>query len=323
MWQAVAASAVGNLIGGAFGSKSADKAAAAQEAASRAAIEENRRQYDINRADSAPYRQVGQAAVMRLSDLMGLGGSQPSSRSLEDIANELRASGRFSQTQNESAPYHWSVEGGVSNIGYAPTLASALAPKVDEAALMAEAQRIYSSQTQSPSADAGALNKRFTMEDFYNDPVTKAGLDFGMSEGQKAIRRMFGAQGMDRSGAAVKAATRFATDYTGTKAGESSNRFYADQDRTFNRLAGLSGTGQTAMTNTAAMGAQTAANVGNLMVGAGNARGAAAIARGNAIGGTLSNIGSALSSKFLMDSMKPQKQYTMSQPGFVLNAPDF
>jgi hypothetical protein len=61
----------------------------------------------------------------------------------------------------------------------------------------------------------GSLNRRFTMDDFEADPVNQLGLQFGLDEGSKAIRRMFGAQGMGRSGAAAKGLTRFATDYAG------------------------------------------------------------------------------------------------------------
>jgi hypothetical protein len=156
------------------------------------------------------------------------------------------------------------------------------------------------------SADFGSLNRRFTMEDFEADPVNKLGLQFGLDEGTKAIRRMFGAQGMGRSGAAVKGLTRFGTDYAGSKAAESRNRFLQDQDITFNRLAGVSGTGQTATTNTAQFGANMATNIGQNITGAANARGAAQIAGMNAIAAPFGQVGNTLSTKFLLDSMKPQ-----------------
>jgi hypothetical protein len=152
----------------------------------------------------------------------------------------------------------------------------------------------------------GSLNRRFTMDDFEADPVNQLGLQFGLDEGSKAIRRMFGAQGMGRSGAAAKGLTRFATDYAGSKAAESRSRFLQDQDITFNRLAGVSGLGQTATANTASLGAQTAANIGSNITGAGNARGAAAIAGANAYAAPFGQVGNTLSTKFLLDSMKPQ-----------------
>ena len=202
----------------------------------------------------------------------------------------------------------------------------------------------------------GLLRQRFTLEDFENDPVNKKAFEFGLSEGEKAVQRMFGARGMGRSGAAIKAATRFAEDYAGSKAGESRARFIQDQESLYNRLAGVAGTGQNASTGSAQLGAQASAQlgsmgsqnsallanmggqnaallgnlgsqnssllgnlgsqssalrgnlgaqysallsnnanvIGNNIVGAGNARGAAAIAQGNAFAGGVNNAATAL-----------------------------
>ena len=235
MFGAIAAAVGGSLVGGLLGAKGAKDAANIQADASREATEEQRRQYDISRADLAPWRGAGGEAINRIRALLGLGGD-------------------------------------------------------------------------TGAADFGSLNRRFTMEDFEADPVNKLGLQFGLDEGTKAIRRMFGAQGMGRSGSAVKGLTRFATDYTGAKAAESRNRFLQDQDVTFNRLSGVSGTGQTATTNTASLGANTAANIGANLTGAANARGAAAIAGANAYAAPFTQAGNVMSTKFLLDSMKPQQQ---------------
>jgi len=212
----IAAAVIGGgaALGGAYlSSRAASKAAGSQAEAAALATEEQRRQYDLSREDSAPWREAGGSAVSRLSQLLGLDGG------------------------------------------------------------------------------TGELNRKFTVADFMDDPVTKLGYQSGLDLGTQAIDRMAGARGGRNSGATLKALTRFGTDYTGQKAGESYNRFYGDQDRTFNRLSGVAGTGQTAMQNQNALGANYASNVGNLMTGAGNARGAAAIAQGNAWGGALQNIG--------------------------------
>jgi hypothetical protein len=119
------------------------------------------------------------------------------------------------------------------------------------------------------------------------------------------------------SGETLKALTKYATDYTGQQAGNSYNRYYGDQDRTFNRLSGVSGTGQTATTNTANFGAQTANNVGNIMTAQGNARGAAAIAGGNAISGAANNVGNWWNQQQMVNSLRGGG----SQSGF--NYPDY
>lgn len=153
--------------------------------------------------------------------------------------------------------------------------------------------------------DFGSLNRRFTIGDFNADPVNQLGLQFGLDEGSKSIRRMFGANGMGRSGAASKALTRFGTDYAGSKAAESRARFLQDQDVTFNRLSGVAGTGQTATTNVSGMGSNMATNIGNNLTGAANARGAAAIAGANSYAAPIGQIGGALQTKYLLDSMRP------------------
>jgi hypothetical protein len=51
-----------SLLSGFMGSSSADKAAKAQAAAAAAQLAESRRQYDQNRADLAPYRDIGTSA---------------------------------------------------------------------------------------------------------------------------------------------------------------------------------------------------------------------------------------------------------------------
>lgn len=63
-----------SLVSGLLGSSSSKKAAAAQQAAAEAATAEQRRQFDLMREDTAPYRQVGSASINRLGGLYGLQG---------------------------------------------------------------------------------------------------------------------------------------------------------------------------------------------------------------------------------------------------------
>jgi hypothetical protein len=58
----------GSAISGIAGSRAADEAAGAADAATRMTVEEQRRQYDQTRADFAPYREAGSAALGRLED---------------------------------------------------------------------------------------------------------------------------------------------------------------------------------------------------------------------------------------------------------------
>lgn len=59
---------LGSIAGGLFGSSGAKSAARAQAAAQQAAIDEQRRQFDLTREDMAPWRAAGEGALNRLQD---------------------------------------------------------------------------------------------------------------------------------------------------------------------------------------------------------------------------------------------------------------
>lgn len=274
----------GSLLGGIMQSDSADSAQQAQSESSAAAIAEQRRQFDQSRVDLAPWRNVGGAATNRLGYLLGLSGSEGGGgrSSSEYVMDDFLDYNRRAAPSWYQAPGPQATDAQIqfdrykSGTGWTPDEFKSLGFRD----LGAES---------GGGGGFGSLNKKFTLADFWDDPVTKASFQFGLDEGTKALSRMAGAKGNRNSGAAVKALTRFGTDYTGQKAGESYNRFYGDQDRIYNRLAGVAGTGQTAATNTAQMGQNTANNVSSLISAQGNARGAAAIAGGNAMSGGIQN----------------------------------
>lgn len=137
----------------------------------------------------------------------------------------------------------------------------------------------------------GDLTRKFTLEDFWADPVTKASYQSGLDLGTQAINRSAGARGALNSGSQLKALSRFGTDYTGQQAGASQQRFVGDQTNLYNRLAGIAGTGQTAATQTGNAAMATGTNIANMLTAQGNARGAGAIATGNLFGGAAQNIG--------------------------------
>jgi hypothetical protein len=74
------------IVGGLLGSNATRSAASGQADAARAATEEQRRQFDLTREDTRPYRETGAAA---LADLAGLRGQEPST----DAASVMREPG--------------------------------------------------------------------------------------------------------------------------------------------------------------------------------------------------------------------------------------
>lgn len=262
MWGAIASVAGSMLM-----SDSAGSASSAQAGATNSATAEQRRQYDLTRADNAPWLQSGTAANQTLAMLLGL---QPNGAgSLTDPGPApIRPSGK-PRTPDERQYVEWQAK-----------------------------KDAFDAQAARPADPRfGDLTKKFTLADFWDDPITKASYQQGLDQGTKALTNMAGARGNLNSGATLKALTRFGTDYTGNQAADSRSRFVGDQDNIYNRLAGISGTGQVAAQGIASAGQNSANNISNLLTSQGNARGAAAIAQGNAWGGGLQNIGNMISNR--------------------------
>jgi len=194
-------------------------------------------------------------------------------------------------------------------------------------------------QNQAPWLEAGKtslaeltgrlpeLTRKFTLADFWADPVTQASYQSGLDLGTQALNRSAGARSSLNSGAQLKALSRFGTDYTGQQAGASQQRFLGDQTNTYNKLAGISGTGQTAATQTGNAAMATGSNIANLLTAQGNARGAAAIAQGNIWGGAAQNVGGWWQQQQMMNRLYPPggggwNPY-QGYPGAGLAQPDF
>ena len=129
---------------------------------------------------------------------------------------------------------------------------------------------------------ADLINKPTTAADVMSDP----GYQFGLDQGQQAIDRKIAAMGGRVSGAAIKAAGRFGTNYAST------GYTAADQRRNdrLNRLAALAGIGQTATNSSAAAGTSAANNIGNLTTAQGNAAAGAQLAQGSIWGNSANQI---------------------------------
>jgi hypothetical protein len=287
---AVGAAAVG-VVGS---SMAASSAASAQIGGSKRAIAEQRRQYDLTRADNKPWMEAGTSGINRLQYLLGLdpnvGGAMTASKN-PLTASQLRAQllPKFSTTE---------TTGHRRRVDSSWRRGQKTTTTIDEAALDAEINKRLMAQAKAQAAvglsakndpEYGSLMRNFSMADFEADPVAQLGLEFGLNEGTKGINRLAAAGGGLQSGATLKALTRFGNDLGNTKANESYNRYNANRDSKFNKLAGISNVGQTATAQVGAAGSNMANNVSNNLIGAGNARAASSIAQGNALAGGISS----------------------------------
>lgn len=129
-------------------------------------------------------------------------------------------------------------------------------------------------------------NQNKLFQGFQADP----GYQFRQQEGNKALQNRQAASGGYFSGNALRAAA----DYNSGLASQEYGNYW-------NRLAGLAGVGQQANATMANVGQNTAGNVGNNMIQAGNARASGYAARGQAFGNALSNL-SNLGGEYLFTS---------------------
>ncbi len=132
---------------------------------------------------------------------------------------------------------------------------------------------------------AAENNQPVTAADAMSDP----GYQFGLQQGQQALDRKAAAGGGRVSGAALKSASEYATNYATTGY---SAAYQRRQDR-LNRLASLAGIGQTSTNASAAAGANSANAISGLLTSQGNAAGSAQLAQGNIWGNATNQLGAA------------------------------
>ena len=313
-------SAIGGAVsigGSLMQSDAADDAADAQQAAADAATAEQKRQFDILQKNQAPFLNTGTAANQRLAYLLGLnpsgGGAtgtyNSNSYNPDDVAKNLgitkqgstglRIMNTYNPGKNGDSTMGILSDGSTVRIGEGGKIGDTWGGQssnqsyssADQARIDAEIAR------QRAAADAaagnasndpayGSLTKSFGMSDYTADP----GYAFRLSEGQKALDRAAASKGGFNSGAAAKALIDYNQNMGSQEYGAAYDRYNTNQTNLYNRLAGVSGTGQTAANTLGQAGQNYANQVSSNLFGAANAQGAGSIAQANAWGTGLNNI---------------------------------
>jgi len=280
-----------SLLGGLFQSDSAGDAADAQAAASAASIAEQRRQYDLTRSDYAPYRAVGTNALRRLGALYGVGDGGGASSSgaaggmTEAQIRQMLAPQYTTTVEQPRTQFPYSPREGPDN-GIWGELAPAQ-PVVNQQGLDAAVQERMSQQGQQGGGVGGAQQ---TYNDGLDGPIQlDTGYQFGLDQGNQALDRKIAAGGGRVSGAAIKAAQRFGTDYATT----GYNAAYQRRQDRINRLSALAGIGQSATGASAQAGSAAANNISGALQNQGDNAGNAALANGSIWGNALNQAGAA------------------------------
>lgn len=320
-WAAAAAAVVG--IAGAASSADASRSAAnAQGDAAKKGMGEQRREYDISRADTANYRDAGNASVLDLGTMLG-----QERQGVVNYQNDPRYQAIYQQVYNDADQAHRLSQGNRS-------LAAAQAIDPDAYnATMARIQQIaqdqftkqypdVAAQTNASDPRFGMLTKTFSANDLANDPIYQKALDWATTQGTQAINRGAAARGGLDSGSTLKGVTDYALGQASTLGNDAYNRFRANQADIYNKLAGVAGLGQISVGQVNSAGMNAANQTTDLMTGAGNARAAGIVGGANAWNGGLTNASNVYSNQYTLDKVLNaygQKNNTTGGTGYGSN----
>ena len=170
----------------------------------------------------------------------------------------------------------------------AGTQAGATQAAIDEQARQFNITQANQAPYRAAGVDAlGQLQSGLSQTPTAAQVMSDPGYQFGLQQGQLGLDRKAAAAGGRVSGASLKAASQYATDYATTGYNAAYQR---GQDR-LNRLAALAGVGQTATQASAASGTNSANQISSLLSSQGNATAASQLAQGNIWGNTLNQLG--------------------------------
>lgn len=249
-----------------------------------------------------PWRRTGEQGLNRLSFLLGL--SDPKATAAAAPTGETSQQIRERLTPQFNKPHTFTFRKRQFSV-----------PNVDEAgleaAVTAEIQRQALQAAQPPAApdpQFGSLLKDFSRADFEADP----GYAFRQEEGMRGLERSAAARGGLFSGRAMKDTLRFGQGLAAQEYGSAFDRFNVGQANKFNRLASIAGIGQTAANQTGAAARTFGSQVGENIIGAGNARAAGQVGSANAWNNAIGQGVSAYQNHLMMNRMQqPQYRYTV------------
>lgn len=131
--------------------------------------------------------------------------------------------------------------------------------------------------TEKTASGYGSLSGPVSAGDVQNE----TGYQFGLNQGLKAQSNMLGARGMRNSGAALKAAARYGTDYATVKYDNAFNRELQNRNAQLNPLQSVAGLGQTGASAITQAGQNYANQAGNNALQIGNAQATNSIGNAN------------------------------------------
>jgi hypothetical protein len=212
---------------------------------------------------------------------------------------------------------------------------------IQQAMAQQERDRAASEAAAGQDSEYGSMMRNFSAADRDADPLynqmspliqaamqraskfeTAPGYEFRKAEGAKGAENSAAARGGLLSGAALKAMERYGQDFASNEYGNwfnqsntdrnfisgqgdaAYNRYNNNNTQRYNRLAGVSGTGQQATNFVNTAGANYANQAGQNITGAGNAQAAGIVGQANALSGGLSGAYNSYQNNQLMNLIR-------------------
>jgi hypothetical protein len=313
-----------------IGANASKKAGKAQADAANRATDTQLAMYDATRGDLAPWMQGGELSLNRLAYLAGLDSGIPGAGEKgigrgtgEDYSGDLFVVGdsgtpTVNQERYAKDPIYRSVWDAATaehraKFGRDYTTASDkviienhLRQKINE-----ERERqgipdpaIAAREAAKNDPAFGSLMRPFSLADFQESPAYQ----FNLSQGQKALEKAAAARQMYYAPATLQDIARFSQGLASNEFSNAFNMYNQNQKNIWDRLYALSGTGQNAAAQTGAFGTQVGGQVGENMIGAGNAQAAGRVGAAN----SYTNAGGQLMNAYMMNQIlrNNQQSYT-------------
>lgn len=264
--------AVASVVSAGVGFYGASKASKASRKGAQDAAGVQQYMYDQTRQDMAPYRRVGVSALDKLASLYGL----------DSPGQEENSYGR---STNPETTYQYSQSGKVNDYEVVQAFREFLGRRPTDTELkyytgrergdqlyydvvQPGMERMQKNAPQQEFQGGSKTNPGDPYADFYNSPDYK----FAFEQGNRAVGQSLAARGLTDSGRAMKELTRFGQGLASQQLGNYTNR-----------LAALAGVGQTATTNLAHIGQNTANQIGGARQDAADARASGYLGAANAV----------------------------------------
>lgn len=251
--------------------------ARAQSKAAGRASDVSAAQYQQTREDLDPWRQTGQLALSDLSYRMGLtpgGGTSRVAPTREQFTTTGAPQRGSSGFISPGIGYNGDPRSGSADRGM-PQRQSVF----DQAGYDAALAAFNAPQTPNNDPNFGSLTRPFSLADFQESPAYQ----FNLEQGEAAINKGASARGNYYAPQTLQDLGKFTQGTASNEFQNAFNNYNTNMNNIWNRLYGLSSSGQAAANQTGTFGGQAAEQIGGDIRAGGDARASGIVGAANNI----------------------------------------